>query len=946
MTFSKLLPWLVLSSSLLASPVLAAEPARLVADLVPGSTRTFAPMSGFLRAGNRSVFVRQDDELRLALWATDGTAEGTKELSVLCPPCQEAVPLGSNGNVAFYRVDTPQPVFETAIWRTDGTPAGTFPLTEPLSMYPSGPGSPGELPAGSIQGGLLFFSACTAELGCELWASDGTPAGTALVGETVPGPQSGGIKRLAATGDRAFLVVSSLTGPDSLWIANGRTRTLRRLQTTPEAENLVAAAGRAWFIATAVGREVWASDGTPAGTRPVTSFARAEPFPILGRYTLTLLGGRAWFVADDGIHGNEYWSVGIRPGSATRATNFRGRGNYTNFPGFAKAGDRIVLVTNLPSGVPVLWTTRGDLRSTARLTGCPGGCPAPIGPFAPLGPGRLVFYGHDKQGGGIWVTDGTPAGTRLLRRTVRRSLSQVAPLDGLVLVQIAEEYETGELWVTDGTAAGTLFVTPGGPGWSHYYGWGSTLEAGIANGALVFSGFTDDQFDPTLWRSDASAAGSRPLLGSEVARGSSPQRLTPFRDGLLVQTCAGTQENNVVELRFVQGTETTLLLSEDGAYCHDFLFRPVVLGETAVFLRLDFNGYGLWSTDGTPEGTKALIPSTAVHEPSVPVRFGDEAAFPLFLPGPNGFDYQMQLWLTDGTPEGTRKQLDLPGQTEMYGLTSAGGRLWFFDAIEVENDPIPVMQPWVSDGTPSGTHPVTVTTGYTLDETSFTEVDGRVYFVFAETGNSWQIWSSDGTIAGTAPVVTEASGMELPQRLTAWQGRLVFLAARTDDPRHRMRPWVTEGTDGTTELLADVEMRDDHLSYFEGRDRPVFVEFDGRLWFAAADRQHGDELWSTDGTPEGTSRLLDIAPGLLASHPRHLAVWNGRLWFRARDGAHGMELWSSDGTARGTRLVQDINPGAAWSLPMELTPAGSGLYFSAHDGEHGRELWVLETLTP
>ena len=128
-----------------------------------------------------------------------------------------------------------------------------------------------------------------------------------------------------------------------------------------------------------------------------------------------------------------------------------------------------------------------------------------------------------------------------------------------------------------------------------------------------------------------------------------------------------------------------------------------------------------------------------------------------------------------------------------------------------------------------------------------------------------------------------------------------------------------------------------------------FVELDGRVWFAASDLQHGDELWSTDGTPEGTARLLDIAPGLLGSYPRSLAVWNGRLWFRARDAEHGMELWTSDGTAEGTRLVHDIAPGPSWSTPgaldwlspVDLTGTETGLYFPASDVEHGRELWVL-----
>ena len=39
----------------------------------------------------------------------------------------------------------------------------------------------------SLNGDRLFFTACTPELGCELWSSDGTTAGTAPF-ELAPGP--------------------------------------------------------------------------------------------------------------------------------------------------------------------------------------------------------------------------------------------------------------------------------------------------------------------------------------------------------------------------------------------------------------------------------------------------------------------------------------------------------------------------------------------------------------------------------------------------------------------------------------------------------------------------------------------------------------------------------------------------------------------------------------
>lgn len=913
-------PWIrgLIASILLSLPVYAQSepgPARLLADLHPGSVLSFdfpQHLSGFTRAGNRSVFLRNENEVHLALWATDGTAEGTRSLGIigLYFDIGSVVPFGSTAGLAFYGVGFE----ELVIWRTDGTPAGTFPVTRGLKRPPGGPEA-----LGSVSGGRLFFNACSAPSGCELWSSDGSVAGTKPAGEIVPGPESGGIREIESVDGRAFVIADAPGGATALWLADAGG--LKRLRETPGAAGLsvqlAQGQGRVFFFARdASGFEVWTSNGTAAGTRPVTSFAPAEPFPE--KRFLNLFSGRAWFVADNGTHGRELWSVGGQPGSVRRVSNFPDPA--MSFTDVGKSGARIVFVAARPGGERKIWTSRGDFRSTAPLSGCQGGCPSLLSPLAPLTPNRFVLYGASQRGTGFWVTDGTRAGTRFLRRSPPHDSALAAvPTGGgeggRVLFQLVDESLLGEIWITNGTTKGTFHVTEGDR---------FIFDAGTADGATVFAGagetLEDWPFSEVLWRSDGTPAGSRPLTEAAIPRSSAPALLTPFRDGVFVQTCPHVadweQELWFVDASNVPSTEITRLFRDPADACRFVV--PVVLDKAIVFVYNRFH-QDLWRSDGTQSGTSILVPEAS--GPSDPFPLGDEA----------GFYLQSELWVTDGTLAGTRKYVGPPPPEGIF----LAGRYWFFRD----------SRPWVSDGTPAGTYPVTEADGQPGHPSFFVEAGGLVYFPFAEVvggeAGPMEIWSSDETVAGTGPAITADSGAllsALAEPPLVAGDRLYFAAPRVGDPQGTLLPWSSDGTDAGTVLLANVDLRGDDLAPV----RSIFTEFDGRVYFAASDPRQGNELWSTDGTRQGTSRLLAIAPRLLSAYPRELTVWNGRLYFRARDGVHGMELWSSDGTAAGTRLVHDIAPGASWSTPRNLTPTEERLFFSADDGVHGEEVWVLE----
>jgi ELWxxDGT repeat protein len=123
------------------------------------------------------------------------------------------------------------------------------------------------------------------------------------------------------------------------------------------------------------------------------------------------------------------------------------------------------------------------------------------------------------------------------------------------------------------------------------------------------------------------------------------------------------------------------------------------------------------------------------------------------------------------------------------------------------------------------------------------------------------------------------------------------------------------------------------------------------VYFAGWDASHGVELWKTDGTAAGTMLVDDVNPGATGSEPPladrsaaasyQLTVSGRKLFFAATDGTHGDELWQSDGTTAGTIMVADINPGPQGSDPQNLIDVNGTLFFTANDDTHGEQLWEL-----
>ncbi len=123
-----------------------------------------------------------------------------------------------------------------------------------------------------------------------------------------------------------------------------------------------------------------------------------------------------------------------------------------------------------------------------------------------------------------------------------------------------------------------------------------------------------------------------------------------------------------------------------------------------------------------------------------------------------------------------------------------------------------------------------------------------------------------------------------------------------------------------------------------------------RLFFNADDGVHGQELWVSDGTEEGTYMVIDLVPGPDGSVPqRQMADLNGRCVFYADNNDDGFDLYISDGTAEGTVRLGDMNPGdtpnpnesCVFHL-YEMKRAGNVVFFESETLANVESLWKTD----
>jgi ELWxxDGT repeat protein len=845
-------------------------------------------------AGAITYFVSQTAATGYELWKTDGTPAGTVLVKDILPGAASSTPkyLTNVGGTLYFAAN--DGVSGLEMWKSDGTAAGTVLVKDINPGAADSIGSLENLPYFTNVGGTLFFVANDGAVGFELWKSNGSAAGTALVKDVGSGDAEAPRQLTNVNGTLYFRGMGS-EGAE-LWKSSGTAATTIVVkdivpgQYGSGLDSLTNVNGTLYFSASdeTNGTELWRSNGTSAGTTLVKDInPSGSSYPT----NLINVNGTVYFAADDGESGVELWkSSGTAAGTALVKDIRLGAddGLHESFAlGRATIGSTLYFFASDGTTGTELWKSGGTAATTVLVKDIRVGGTSGVGAFygdvgrlVAVG-GNVYFAADDDSASGteLWKSNGTAAGTQIVAdlRHVSSFPKELANVNGMLYFQAYGQDSGVELWKSNGTAAGTVLVNNAVGGQD-----GSAPREFVKAGNVTYF-VAEDEHGPELWKTDGTAAGTVHVI----------------------DVGSGTKAFGPQYLTNVNGTLYFVALDGD-------------------------SGYELWkSTNGTSAGV------TLVKD----IRPGSESSSPKRLTNVNGTLYFAandgaggeELWKSDGTAAGTVLVKDIrPGSGHSFPryLTAVGGTVYFS-----ANDGSSGDELWKSNGTAAGTVLVKdIRAGFEGSAMrNLVNFNGALFFTAFDQFNGFELWKSDGTTAGTVVFDLLLNPWQSnPRQLTPVGSTLYFVASTFSGDAI----WKSDGTLAGTVRVKDVNGESQNNSLAN------LIEFNGQIFFAANDGAAGYELWKSDGTAAGTVLVKDIRAGLPASSPKNLTNIGGTLYFTANDGATGDELWKSDGTASGTTLVADFAPGVASGSPGRPIAVGSRIVVSATSPKTGSEVWV------
>lgn len=387
------------------------------------------------------------------------------------------------------------------------------------------------------------------------------------------------------------------------------------------------------------GLELWKTDGTEGNTNMVKDIRLGNSADLA---YLTDLNGTLFFAARDEEHGQELWkSDGTVAG--TRLVKDIFPGEDTSLPReITILNDNIYFGARKDRNLYGLWKSDGTAEGTIQVHSFT----EPPANLVTIN-GLLYFtVGDVTPGSGLWKSDGTNTGTVLVKNTGSNTeldlLRHFSAANNFLFFTATDDIHGNELWRTDGTESGTILVKDINPGIST----SSSRNLIAFQGDIYFS--ASEGTGGQLWKSNGTEAGT--YLVKNIRLGSSnPSNFKVVNDTLYFYA---RDDNHGEELWKTDGSEAGTVLVKDiypgelGSIASGFivgLLDSASLNNILYFSATDgVNGFEVWRSDGTSEGTFMIKDIQIGSQGSFPKKFTEVNGVVYFM-ADNGIN-GVELW--------------------------------------------------------------------------------------------------------------------------------------------------------------------------------------------------------------------------------------------------------------------------------------------------------------
>ena len=364
--------------------------------------------------------------------------------------------------------------------------------------------------------------------------------------------------------------------------------------------------------------------------------------------------------------------------------------------------------------------------------------------FTEMG-GKYYFSAGDSSGLELWVTDGTTAGTTMIKDInvgYYSSYPASFTVMGSKLYFTADDGENGrELWSTDGTAGGTTMVKNIHPS------AGSDISNLTAIGNKLYFAAHNGVNSDAPWVSDGTEIGTFILSTTD----NNPAGFSAIGNNVVF--VASTTDSGT-ELYITNGTlvGTQLLIDLLPGSDSPSINNLTSNGSFAFFTATDSgNGQEVWKTDGTAAGTAMVKNIGPGIDGSYPDYFS--VIDNLLYFSANDGTHGTEPWVSDGTESGTNLLFDVvAGQTgsSPRGFAKVGSKVIFTNDTEV----------FAYDTLSQNVEQVHQYKAYSYETSQgpiyFQKFGEEVLFKSLSAPTVSGLFSSDGTKAGTTKIISSS----------------------------------------------------------------------------------------------------------------------------------------------------------------------------------------------